>query len=201
MRFMDTLKAMFFILLAGGSVLAQVPEKATDISPLLIGEEIPVTSLRTLNGATTNLNDIVRLKPSVVIFYRGGWCPFCNTQLAELQKIEKDILALGYQIIAISPDSPENLQASVGKHTLTYTLLSDADMIAAQSFGLAFKVPDSSIERLKNSSGGKNPGQLPVPAVLVISTEGKILYEYINPDYKTRIKANLLMCTLESLTN
>jgi len=74
-------------------------------------------------------------------------------------------------------------------------------MIAAQSFGLAFKVPDSSIERLKNSSGGKNPGQLPVPAVLVISTEGKILYEYINPDYKTRIKANLLMCTLESLTN
>jgi peroxiredoxin len=181
------------------SSVAQTPMNATDISPLLIGEKIPPTTVSSVTGEVLSLQDIVKKKPSVVIFYRGGWCPFCNVHLAELQTIEQDILTLGYQIIAISPDSPENLQAAAGKHSLTYTLLSDADMSTAQAFGLAFAVPESSVERLKKSSGGKNPGQLPVPAVLVLNTEGEILFEYINPDYKKRISASLLLCTLETL--
>lgn len=176
-----------------------IPDKATDISPLLIGEQIPEVQLRTMTDETVSLKNITQSKPSVLIFYRGGWCPYCNLYMAELQSIEKNILKLGYQIIAISPDSPENLRKSVGKHTLNYKLFSDADMKVAQAFGIAFAIPENSQERLKNTSEGKNPGQLPVPSVFVINQQGEILFEYINPDYKKRMKAGLLLSVLKEL--
>ncbi len=176
-----------------------IPDKAIDVSALLIGEKAPVAFLINVSGKGDSLSHITSLKPTILIFYRGGWCPYCNLHLAELQGIEKDILKLGYQIVAISPDSPENLKASLDKHQLSYLLLSDANMALSQAFGIAYAVPEASRERLKNSSGGKNPGMLPVPSVFVLNQQGEILFEYINPDYKKRLKGSLLLSVLKEL--
>lgn len=191
--------SIVFTLISLAALAQSYPDKATDISPLLIGEKAPPVILTHLNGKTDSLSTLLRKQETVLIFYRGGWCPFCNVQLAELQSIESDILKLGYQIVAISPDSPENLKASVDKHKLNYQLLSDANMNAAQLFGIAFNVPENSKERLAKSSGGQNPGQLPVPSVFVLNKQGEILFEYINPDYKKRISAKLLQAVLKEL--
>ena len=190
---------LLFLMITVCSKAQTFPDKAIDISPLLIGEKAPPLVLKTMNGKSDSLLTILSIKPTVLIFYRGGWCPYCNTQLAELQSIEAEILKTGYQIIAISPDSPENLKASIDMHKLNYQLLSDADMRAAQQFGIAFNVPEASKERLRNSSGGSNPGQLPVPAVFVLNQQGEILFEYINPDYKKRLKGSLLLSVLKEL--
>jgi peroxiredoxin len=178
--------------------LAQViPGKAIDVSPLLIGEKAPNALLRDVAGKQDSLLHIISRKPTVLIFYRGGWCPYCNVHLAELQAIEKEILNLGYQIVAISPDSPENLSVSMDKHKLNYQLLSDADMNLSQSFGIAFSVPEAAKQRLSGASGGSNPGLLPVPSVFVLNQRGEILFEYINPDYKKRLKGSLLLSVLK----
>ena len=133
------------------------------------------------------------------MFYRGGWCPFCNTHLADIHSIEKEIPGLGYQLIAISPDSPENLQQSIEKHTLGYNLYSDAGGTLIQKVGIAFQAPEKYAGMLKNSSGGFNEGFLPVPSVFVVNTDGEILFEYINPNYKVRISSELLMAVLKNL--
>lgn len=176
-----------------------VPEKATDICPLLPGESIPEVEVRNLTGETIALKKIIGSKPTVLIFYRGGWCPYCNLHLAELQGIEKDILKLGYQVVAISPDAPQNLKASLEEYRLNYHLFSDASMKVAQAFGIAFAVPETSKEHLKESSGGENPGQLPVPSVFVLNQEGEILFEYVSPNYKKRLSAGLLLSVLTEL--
>lgn len=181
------------------AVAQPMPTSATDISPLLIGERFPDYTLKSLSDAPISVYAVFKEKPSVVIFYRGGWCPFCNVQLADLQTIEKDILNLGYQIIAISPDSPENLRASIDKNKLNYRLYSDATMQLAQQAGIAFSVSEAMADRLKTSSGGLNPGWLPVPSVFVLNIDGEILFEYINPDYKKRIKGSLLLAVLKEL--
>ncbi|MDZ7646580.1 MAG: redoxin domain-containing protein [Cytophagales bacterium] len=108
-------------------------------------------------------------------------------------------MKLGYQIVAISPDSPENLAGSMDKHKLNYQLLSDADMSVSQLFGIAYKVAETSKERLSNASAGGNPGLLPVPSVFVVNQQGEILFEYINPDYKKRLKGSLLLAVLKEL--
>ena len=40
---------------------------------------------------------------------------------------------------------------------------------------------------------------LPVPTVMVVNTDGLILYEYINPNYKTRLSEAMLLSVLEVL--
>ncbi|MEX2231522.1 MAG: peroxiredoxin-like family protein [Cyclobacteriaceae bacterium] len=194
--------AIIFVsfLLSGNIIYGQVvPERPIDISPLLIGEQVPDLALTNIAGESIGLRSILRTSPSIVIFYRGGWCPYCNLYMAELQSIEQDILDMGYQILAVSPDSQENMKASLDKHKLNYQLFSDADMKVAQAFGIAYAVPESSRKRLTDSSGGQNPGQLPVPSVFVLNQQGEILFEYINPNYKKRMDSGLLLAVLRTL--
>jgi peroxiredoxin len=121
--------SLFFLFLgfASFSASAQLPEKAEDISPLLIGENIPEATVKAPDGNDHQVLELFSQKPTVLLFYRGGWCPYCNTHLAEIQEAETRILELGYQIIGISPDSPDNLKATDEKNKLNYSLYSDGD--------------------------------------------------------------------------
>jgi peroxiredoxin len=181
------------------SVSAQLAEKAQDISPLLIGETVPDAVLKSADSSDQSFLSILNKKPTVVLFYRGGWCPYCNTHLSDIRDAESEILALGYQIIAISPDSPENLKASDEKNELNYQLYSDANGKLTKAMGIAYKVEERRKEKLFNKSGGLNDGFLPVPSVFIIDTSGQIVFEYINPNYKKRMSSNLLIAVLKNL--
>ena len=191
------------LLLTGMSIIlysqTEIAATPTDIAPLLIGEKIPDISLSDVTGKSVKILDLAAQKPSVVIFYRGGWCPYCNVHLAQLQQIEADIIKAGYQILAISPDSPENLAATISKNDLKYTLLSDHQSVAIKGFGLAFRAPNNYEAMLQKASGGSNLNVLPVPAVFIINQQGNVIFEYINPDYKSRLKGSLLLAVLNEL--
>jgi len=190
-----------FAVLATFTASAQLPEKAEDISPLLIGEKIPDVALKATNDSNQQLYNIFGQKPTVLLFYRGGWCPFCNAHLAEIQEAQNEILNMGYQIIAVSPDSPENLQATDEKQNLAYNLYSDAGGKLTKAIGIAFEAPERYSGMLSEKSEGLNKGFLPIPAVFVVDTSGNIEFEYINPDYKTRLSGGMLLAVLKELKN
>lgn len=188
---------LILLLLISGSAFAQIAETPEEISPLLIGEKVPDTEITSSENSQISLLEIVGKKPSVLLFYRGGWCPFCNAHLAEVGEITSEIAELGYQIIAVSPDSPKELKASLSEQKLDYELYSDADGSLSQAMGLAFRTPEKYGSMLSKASGGKNSGFLPVPALFVLDTKGTILFEYISPNYKQRITAPLLLDVLK----
>lgn len=179
-----------------------IPQKPEDISPLLIGEKIPMVSLLDANGKSFNLNASITEKPTILIFYRGGWCPYCSKQLSGLQDIAPDLEKTGYQIIAISTDQPEGLKQSAMKEKLSYTLLSDSDMEASKQFGIAFKAPKAYWEMLPKTTGGKDTDLLlPVPSVFILDQKGVIQFEYINPDFKQRLNPELLKSVAQNIIN
>jgi peroxiredoxin len=186
------------------AVLAQnptaYPTKAEDISPLLVGEKIPALTLKDVDGKDIDLNKAIAEKPTILVFYRGGWCPFCNVQLKGLKEIESDIQSMNYQIIAISTDSPKYLSQSKEKGNLNYTLLSDNQLKATLSFGLAFKAPESYGKMLLEKSDGENKDLLlPVPAVFIVDTKGIIKFEHINPNFKERLSSTLIKSISEAM--
>lgn len=181
------------------SSFAQIADKAEDISPLLYGETLPDATLISPDGSTHQLSEVISMKPTVLIFYRGGWCPYCNAHLKEIRNAEKEIIDLDYQILAISPDSPENLIQTMNETKLNYTLFSDGDGKLTKAIGIAFKASDKYADMLDKRSNGLNDGFLPVPSVFVTDTSGMILFEYINPDFKTRLSAGLLLAVLKEL--
>jgi len=191
--------SLILTILTGLNSYAQIAEKAVDISPLLIGEKIPDITLTSKDGKQVTIASITGGKPSILLFYRGGWCPYCNKHLAEIETIEDKILELGYQLIAISPDAPAKLISSIDKNKLKYGLYSDGNGSVAKAMGIAFKASERSLGMLSEYSDGQNAGFLPVPSVFIINTDGAIAFEYINPDYKVRISAKLLLAVIENL--
>lgn len=202
LKFKDMKKQLILIAILGlfvNQTYAQLPEKPVDVSPLLIGEIIPEAVLKNPDAKDYVVSDILSVKPTVILFYRGGWCPYCNKHLAEIQEAESEIIKLGYQIIAISPDSPENLKTTDEKNQLNYSLYSDSDGIFCKAVGIAFKAPKRHATMLSKKSDGLNEGFLPVPSVFVVDTSGKIIFEHINPYYKTRLTSSLLIAVLQNL--
>jgi peroxiredoxin len=177
----------------------ELPKTATDISPLLIGEQIPNLNLKSLEGKDVDLLDTFSKKRTILVFYRGGWCPFCNLQLAALGQSEKELLDLGYQIIAVSPDSPTNLKDTDEKEKLNYLLLSDSDGALTKAVGIAFQAPDKYESLLSKSSDGLNSSFLPVPSIFILNEKGEIQFEHITPDYKHRITIELLLAAAKAL--
>lgn len=180
------------------SPLPPAAESAEAVSPLAVGATVPDVILTGTDGQPVALREQLDT-PVALVFYRGGWCPYCNLQLAGLQEIEDDLQALGVRILAVSPDLPENLRSTVEKESLAYTLLSDSTMEAARAFGIAFRVDDATIEKYKGynidleAASGQSHHLLPVPAVFVIGTDGVISFVYANADYKVRLSPEKLL--------
>jgi len=134
----------------------ELPKTATEIFPLLIGEKIPNLTLKSVDDLDVNLVELIGNKKTVLVFYRGGWCPYCNTHLSALGEAEKELLDMGYQIIAISPDSPKKLKVSDDKNKLNYLLLSDSKGELCKAMGIAFQAPENYKTYISKGSEGIN---------------------------------------------
>lgn len=114
-------------------------------------------------------------------------------------RIEPQLIQLGYQILAISADSPEFLKKSQQKHQMAYKLLSDHTMQGAKALGIAWQVSEQMLQTLKGyginleEASGERHHILPVPAAYVVGTDGKISFAYVNPDHKVRVPAQVLL--------
>lgn len=176
-----------------------VAKSAEDICPIKVGQKIPSAHLRGINGNEIDIKDIVSGKSAIIIFYRGGWCPYCNMQLSQLAKIEDSLISLGYKILAVSMDNLEHLKETNDKYRLKYELYSDSKANASAAFGIAFKVDDEYVNKLKNHSldieaaSGETHHILPVPSVFIVDGKGIIQFEYVNPDYKVRLNSDLFL--------
>lgn len=170
-----------------------------EIRPLLLSSKVPEIALKTRTGRPTTLQEQASGKPVILVFYRGGWCPFCNSQLSDLRFIQEYADALGYRLIGINPDLPKEVNCTLGKQKLNYTLLSDSKANAMRAFGIGYRLDAETIERyngygvdLEMLSGEKHQG-LPVPSVFIVDANGILQFSYVNPDFRARIPGSLVL--------
>ena len=201
-RTLSALIVSLVLVLAARAELASSPEAA---KPLPVGAAVPSAAVRSADGAELDLAAEVAGKPTLIVFYRGSWCPYCNKHLAALQELEPQLLALGYQILALSPDESAGLQTMKDKNHLNYRLLSDHDMKASEAFGLAFRIAPAMVEKYKTYGialptvpGDPDARWLPVPAAYVIGRDGQVKFVYTNADYKTRASMTDLLAAAKS---
>jgi peroxiredoxin len=176
-----------------------IPTRAEDVRPLKEGQRAPSATLLRPGGQPVTLSAAYSTKPSILIFYRGGWCPYCNTHLGQIAQVEADLVKLGYQVLAISPDQPEALRDSLNKGGFGYELLSDSDMELSRAFGLAFRVDDETVEKYRgfgidlDKASGRDHHLLPVPAVYIVDTQGVIRFAHWSADYRERLDPEVLL--------
>jgi len=186
---------------AASPAIAASPEEA---KPIAVGTHAAGATLTDMDGRKFDLAQAFAEKPTVLVFYRGSWCPFCNRQLAALGELEPKLVALGYQIIAISPDTAEGLKKMAGKNHLTYRLLSDRAMVASSAYGVAFRMP-AATEKSYREHGvdlapipGGDGAWLPVPTVYLVGRDGVIRFAFSDPDYKVRLSTDALLAAAQA---
>ena len=159
---------------------------------LKTGDVFPSFSLPNAKGDIIKASNLFNKGSLVVTFYRGGWCPYCNIELKALQDALPQIKEKGAQLIAISPESPDNSLTTKEKNALDFEVLTDKDNGFARDLGLVYKLPDDLVAlynkfgiNLENSQGNTN-AELPIAATYVLDSNRRIKYHFIQEDYKLR---------------
>src|SRR5690606_9505781 len=142
-----------------------------EIEPLLVGAVVPDVEILSESGETIPLRSLTKGNRTAIVFYRGGWCPFCVRQLQGLAEARAALEELGFQIVAIGADSPEKLSTAEQEGALDLALYADPTLAAADAFGISFTLSPTLLRRyrrygidLAEASGGANSDRLPVPA-------------------------------------
>lgn len=198
-RLLPALAVLSFCLpvAAQSAPLAETPEL---VRPLAVGTRTPAVTVRTPDGEELKLAAALAGRKTIVIFYRGGWCPYCNQHLAALGELEPQLQAAGWQILALSPDEPAALAPTATKNKTAYRLLSDRAMAASAAFGVAFRVDEATAAKYREYGISlppvpENPAArwLPVPAVFLVDQGGKVRFVHADADYKARLSPEALL--------
>ena len=186
---------------------AEIAASAEETSPLAAGLAAPAFTARNADGSNFVFDPSALDRPAMLIFYRGGWCPYCNAHLAELRHVVPELQARGMDVYFLSADSPANLSSALKGEAegLDYTLLSDARLGAAEAFGLAFRISDDYYQAAKDygvdleEASGETHHALPIPAAYLIDAAGMIRFAHSNPDYTVRLGAEELRAGVDAI--
>lgn len=183
----------------------QLPATAEETTPLKTGDHAPAFTVRTVDNEPFTFDPENLERPTILISFRGGWCPYCNLHLSELRTVIPQIREAGVDILFLSNDPPEQLYSSLKQETqddiagLNYTILSDADLSAARALSTAFRIDKrltGYLDKNDHDYSGSSIGihnALAVPAVYVIDQSGMIVYDFVTPDYKVRLSPEDLL--------
>lgn len=172
-----------------------------------VGEPAPDFTLPDATGRRVSLSERLKEGPVVLSFYRGEWCPYCNLELRALHEALPKFREYDANLIAISPQRPDDALTLSEKHGLEFDVLSDSRQQVIQAYRLQYSVPDAvqkiSLEVLKNDVSKRNADgtwNLPLPATLVIDQEGVVRAMHVSGDYMTsRMEPSEIIAALKEV--
>ena len=161
---------------------------------LKVGDTARDFILPDVHGEPVRLRGLLDAGPVVVVFYRGGWCPYCNLNLRGFQRRLAEFRELGARVVAISPQLPDNSLSTREKDELEFPVLSDVGNKVARQFGIVFQLSDELValyrqfgHALEDFNGATGSRELPVPATFLINGNGVIRLAHVDVDYTRRL--------------
>jgi peroxiredoxin len=171
------------------------------------GSRLPDGQLLDVAGQPATLAETLGGKPAVIVFYRGGWCPYCSIALRAYQAQLMPALAeSGISLIAISPQKPDGSLSTKEAKELTFTVLSDPGNQLAGPLGILTAPSDDA--RAAQLQLGLDLAQvnadgttgLPMPTVIIAGADGVIRWIDVHPDYTTMAEpGQVLQAVIETM--
>ena len=180
---------------AAASSEVSAPAASADVAvggALGVGDRAPDFDLPDIDGGTVRLTDLLANGPVVLTFYRGAWCPYCNSSLQGFQAELGDIMDAGGYLVAVSPQAEVGSQEMADSNALSFPVLSDVGNRVSRDYGLVFEVDDQTRAQYQAvgidlpAVNGVDAWELPVPATYVIDTDGTIRAAFVEADYTQR---------------
>ncbi|WP_276167241.1 peroxiredoxin-like family protein [Zobellia alginiliquefaciens] len=156
-----------------------------------VGDKAPNFTLNNALGKPVELQEYLKKGKVVLTWYRGGWCPFCNLTLRQLQQELPNFKANNATLIALTPEVPDQSLSTSEKHNLEFEVLSDLGNKIARAYGIVYKLTDDVAKNYNSSFGlndynGDDSNELPLAATYIINEDGTISYAFLDAEYRNR---------------
>jgi peroxiredoxin len=184
--------------------IQSVKQTGIEASAKQVGDQAVDAELVGWDGQSVTLSEAWKDGPVVLMWYRGGWCPYCNIQLRAMQQRLSEIEGAGATLIVLTPELPAKAKETAEANDLSMKVLHDAKSETADKYGILFDLPDSILpiyrDKLKlGSVNGNDKMQLPLAATYVIDSSGKITYAFLDADYKKRAEPDDVIAAVKAV--
>jgi peroxiredoxin len=169
------------------------------------GEQAPDFVLASQGGGIIELSREVARGPVVLLFFRGGWCPYCSIMLRAWQEVLPAVEAAGGRVLAISPEAQRGCQETAWRDLLDFPVLSDRGNRVAESYGLVYEVPPRVRELLLKFGhdipciNGTDDWRLPLGATFVVDRDRRIRLAHIDPAIYRRLEPERVLAALRQV--
>jgi peroxiredoxin len=162
-------------------------------SGLKAGDKAPDFTGYDQTGKQVSLKKFLENGPVVLFFYQGKWSSSCSRYLNNYQDSLKVITDQGFTLVAVTPESIENVEETVKFHNLTFTVIYDCQEKIMLDYDVMFTVTKEYQDKILTTlstdiakNNGRDAARLPVPATYVINRDGIIVAVQFNPDFEKR---------------
>jgi peroxiredoxin len=181
-------------------------DEGIPLDAVAVGDTLASFTLRDATGSPVSLDQLVEEGPAVIVFYRGGWCPYCNIALRTYQReLVPELPTFGARLVAISPQTPDQSLSTVEKAELDFVVLSDPGSRVAKSVGIVFQQTDDVLGVQRElgldlaAVNAEGSTELPRPTVLIVDRDRVVRFVDIQPDYTARTEVADILAALGEL--
>jgi peroxiredoxin len=185
--------------------IQQLIESGAANKALKEDEQAPDFTLNDALGQPVTLSQLLQQGPVIIVFYRGGWCPYCNLELRAYQQVLPQLRELGATLIAISPQTPDHSLSTAEKQGLAFAVLSDLGNQVARRFGLVFTL-DPSVRATHKMMGadlpvvnGDESWELPMTGIFLVDQARTVRLASVDPDFTHRLDPSVVIARLKEL--
>jgi peroxiredoxin len=172
---------------------------------LKAGDKAPDFTGYDQTGKMVESKKLLEKGPLILFFYRGKWCPVCSRYLSSYQDSLNLITDQGVSLVAITPESIENVELNVKLNNLSYTVIYDCQEKIMKDYDVMFNVTKAYQDKVLAShstdiakNNGRDAARLPVPATYIINRQGYIVAVQFDPDFHNRASVKWMLKNLGS---
>jgi peroxiredoxin len=185
---------------------AEYRAAAAAARPLAAGDRTPDFVLTDAGGAKHRLTDYLARGPVLLLFFRGGWCPYCTLTLRAYEDIAPDIRNAGGAILALSPQKASRAAMVQESNCVSFPILVDCKNRVATDFGVlgqARPMTRQVFSKLGCNIPEENNAEdwmLPRASEFLIDTDGTIRMAHVSPVSYERTEPREALAALRGLT-
>ncbi|PVZ70482.1 peroxiredoxin family protein [Pelagibaculum spongiae] len=145
-----------------------------------VGETLPWFELTDADGNKVTSLQLAN-KPSLMIFYRGNWCPLCMAQIKEVAKAYQQLESMGIRVAMISSQPANHTKVLSEKFKVDFDWLIDNNNQAAQTLGLVDEGGTPAVFLLQG-----HRADTAMPTVVMTDATGKVIFADLTDNYRVR---------------
>jgi peroxiredoxin len=171
---------------------------------LKAGESVPAFESNTYDGESINLDNLLANGSIMVIFYRGGWCPFCNYQVRQITEAFDKFQQRNVTPVLISVDNIDGAMLIKEAYEIPFPVLSDSNLAAHESFKTVIELDNSKYEKYKKFGvdleawSGLEHHKMAAPGIFLVNGEAQVLWSHVALDFKTRPNVEQLLSVIDN---